>query len=183
MCHAATTSRVGGERSWSSAAVSLSMTSIGPPHFGQSQASLALREDLPPTQASFQRLDLDRLVKEWDEIVAGVSFALNFLDEEKIFDSERLPTIGVLYTLAAVQDCVPRVLDASGNAKALLRKYLWRAFATNRYENNAAARSLQDARGYGRAFMASLSSTGITPTDHVAGTLNAIVFVFLRVRR
>jgi hypothetical protein len=43
-------------------------------------------------------------------------------------------------------DCVPRVLDAAGNAKIVLRKYLWRAFATNRYENNAAARSLQDAR-------------------------------------
>jgi hypothetical protein len=81
----------------------------------------ALREDLPPTQASFQRLDLDRLVKEWDEIVGGVGFALNFLDEEKIFDSERLPTVGVLYTLAAVQDCVPRVLDASGNAKTQTR--------------------------------------------------------------
>jgi hypothetical protein len=113
----------------------------------------ALREDLPPTQASFQRLDLDRLVKEWDEIIGGIAFALNFLDEEKIFDSERLPTIGVVYTLAAVHDCVPKVLDASGNAKTLLRKYLWRAFATSRYENNAAARSLQDARGL-RAMLA-----------------------------
>jgi len=103
----------------------------------------ALREDLPPTQASFQRLNLDRLVKEWDEIAAGVGFALKFLDEEKIFDSERLPTIGVLYTLAAVHDCVPQILDASGNAKTLLRKYLWRAFATGRYENNAATRRRQ----------------------------------------
>jgi hypothetical protein len=43
--HAATASLVGGERSWSSAAVSLSMTSIGPPHLGQSQASLELAVD------------------------------------------------------------------------------------------------------------------------------------------
>ena len=40
--HAATASRVGGERSWSSAAVNLSMTSIGAPHLGQSQSSLEL---------------------------------------------------------------------------------------------------------------------------------------------
>ncbi len=112
----------------------------------------ALREDLPPTQASFQKLDLNRLVRQWDEIVGGIDFALNFLDEERIFDSERLPTIGVLYTLAAVHDCVPKVLDASENAKALLRKYLWRAFATSRYENNAATRSLQDARGLRAVF-------------------------------
>jgi hypothetical protein len=74
------------------------MTSIGPPHFGQSQASLTLREDLPPTQASFQRLDLDRLVKEWDEIVAGVSFALNFLDEKRFLTPSGCP-LSVSYTL------------------------------------------------------------------------------------
>ena len=37
--HAASV-RAGGERSWISAAVSLSMTLIGPPHFGHSQESL-----------------------------------------------------------------------------------------------------------------------------------------------
>ena len=38
--HAASVTRAGGERSWISAAVSLSMTIIGPPHFGHSQESL-----------------------------------------------------------------------------------------------------------------------------------------------
>ena len=38
--HAATVTRAGGERSWISAAESLSMTFIGPPHFGQRQRSL-----------------------------------------------------------------------------------------------------------------------------------------------
>jgi|SRR5580700_5500348 hypothetical protein len=36
--HAAAVTVKGGERSWISAAVSLSMTSIGPPHLGQSQS-------------------------------------------------------------------------------------------------------------------------------------------------
>jgi len=36
--HAAALIMKGGERSWISAAVSLSMTSIGPPHLGQSQS-------------------------------------------------------------------------------------------------------------------------------------------------
>src|SRR5258705_5021374 len=38
--HAAAVTRVGGERSWISEAVSLSMTIIGPPHLGQDQRSL-----------------------------------------------------------------------------------------------------------------------------------------------
>src|SRR6266852_8631661 len=40
LLHAAAVTRAGGERSWMSTAVSLSMTCIGPPHFGQSQRSL-----------------------------------------------------------------------------------------------------------------------------------------------
>ena len=34
----------------------------------------ALRENLPPTQASYQKLDLDRLVKEWEQIIGGADF-------------------------------------------------------------------------------------------------------------
>src|ERR1700676_1541493 len=37
--HAASVTRAGGERSWISAAVNLSMTFIGPPHLGQRQRS------------------------------------------------------------------------------------------------------------------------------------------------
>ena len=39
LSHAAAGTRSGGERSWISAAVSLSMTLIGPPHWGQSRRS------------------------------------------------------------------------------------------------------------------------------------------------
>ena len=39
--HAATGTKAGGERSWIWAAVSLSMTIIGPPHWGQSRRSCA----------------------------------------------------------------------------------------------------------------------------------------------
>lgn len=41
--HAATPAREGGERSWIWAAVSLSMTTMRPPHLGQSQSGLGSR--------------------------------------------------------------------------------------------------------------------------------------------
>jgi len=110
-------------------------------------AVAALREDLPPTQASFQQLNISKLVAEWDKIVAGLAFAIEFLEEEKIFDAARLPTIQVVYALAALSEYLPPALDSRGNAKTLLRKYLWRAFCTRRYENSAASRTHQDVRG------------------------------------
>ena len=59
--HGAAPMRKGGERSWSWAAVSLSMTTMGPPHWGQSQsgfdclASAAVGLDCDGCSASSSR--------------------------------------------------------------------------------------------------------------------------------
>jgi hypothetical protein len=105
----------------------------------------ALRADRSPTQASYLALDLSRLAEDWEEIVAGAAFAVQFLEDERIFDRERLPTIAVVRILAALHEHVGP-LDDLGNARRLLRKFLWRAFFTARYEAAAATASLQDFR-------------------------------------
>lgn len=110
-------------------------------------AVAAMREGRSPTQATFLSLDLNKLSADWEQIVKGIGFAIEFLGEEKIFDSERLPTSAVIPVLAVAHDLVPGALDARGNAKSILRKYLWRAFLTGRYEGAAATRSLADLRG------------------------------------
>jgi hypothetical protein len=107
----------------------------------------ALMEDRSPTQTSFMRLDLQNLVKVWDEIAAGIAFVAQFLEGERVYDSGRLPTNAVLPIVAAVHSFVPKALDARGNALTLLRKYVWRSFLTRRYESQAATRQLQDFRG------------------------------------
>jgi hypothetical protein len=107
----------------------------------------ALREDRPPSRASYFKLDLVNMVSDWQRLVEGIDAATAFLEEEKIFDAERLPTFVVIPVLAALHQFVPRTLDQAGNAKTLMRKYLWRSFLTRRYDNSAATRSLQDFRG------------------------------------
>ncbi len=105
----------------------------------------ALREDRAPTQASYLRLDLERLLSDWDHITAGIAFAIEFLEEEHIFDGDRLPNVAVLRILAALHEHLPQ-LDELGNVRHLLRKSVWRAFFTNRYEAAAATASFQDFR-------------------------------------
>jgi len=107
----------------------------------------ALREDRPPTQKSFQLLDHQRLVDEWETLIEGAKFLVNSLEAEKIFDGQRLPTVAVLPVVGALWETVPGSPDARGNARALIRKYLWRSFLTDRYERAAATRALQDLRG------------------------------------
>ena len=107
----------------------------------------ALRQDRPPTEASFKRLDLQRLLGEWGAIEEGVAGAIGFLAGERVFDRDRLPTVAVVPVLAAIWSQMPQVLDAHGEARSLLRQYLWRSFFTERYDRAAATAALQDYRG------------------------------------
>lgn len=107
----------------------------------------ALREYRSPSQASYFKLDLDRVAEEWQEIIDGLAFVVELLEEEKVFDAERLPTVAVLPVVAAIHSRLPTALDEHGNARALLKRYLWRSFLTPRYESSAGSRALQDLRG------------------------------------
>jgi hypothetical protein len=109
-----------------------------------------MREDYAPTQANYQRLDLKRLSRQWPDLIAGVNWTLKLLEDEGIFDAARLPTIAVMPVLAALYAEVPAPLKPDSEGRELVRKYLWRAFLTRRYENSVASRSLQDLRGLRR---------------------------------
>ena len=107
----------------------------------------ALREGWSPTTASFRRLDVRRLSDEWEAIERGIDGATRFLSEERIFDRHRLPTVAVLPVLASIWSQMPQELDAHGQARTILRQYLWRSFFTSRYERAAGTAALQDHRG------------------------------------
>lgn len=106
----------------------------------------ALRADRTPAQASFFQLDLSDVDTAWDEIFDGVTWAVQVLEEECIFDDQRLPTVTVMPVLAALHKYLPKKLDEHGNARATIRSYVWRSSITARYENASSTRSLQDYR-------------------------------------
>ena len=107
----------------------------------------ALREDRPPTESSFMQLDLQRLSDEWEAIEQGIDGAVGFLEDERIFDRDRLPTVAVVPVLAAIWSQMPQSLDAHGEGRTVLRQYLWRSFFTDRYDRAAGTAALQDYRG------------------------------------
>ena len=84
------------------------------------------------------------LIKNWDAIKLGIRRATEFLREQNIYDNQRLATDVVLYPLAALWSKVSDGGDAEGEARCILKKYVWRAFFTERYEKTSATRSLVD---------------------------------------
>ncbi len=84
------------------------------------------------------------LLENWKCLLEGVKRASAFLEEEKIFDAKRLPTDVVVPVLTALWAHSPKGLDGEGYARAVMRKYTWRAFFTQRCERTTNQRALSD---------------------------------------
>lgn len=107
----------------------------------------ALLQDRAPTNGSYRSKDFGpQMLANWDKVVRGVSRAVTFLEEERIFDAKRLPTDVVIPMLAALWAVAPVALDGEGRARTMLRKVLWRSFFSNRYEKATSSRTLADFR-------------------------------------
>lgn len=108
---------------------------------------VALRQDRIPSQAGFRGIDYTRMLNEWDTVIKGIKGMVSFLEEESIFDAQRLPSYTAIPIIAALWEHLPLQPDKLGNARHLLRKFLWRAFLTSRYEQSSTSNALQDYRG------------------------------------
>lgn len=107
------------------------------------QAS-ALMQGKAPTQQQLVFLDFERMVDEWPKLVLGAEKLVEFLHGESVIDRDRLPSEVVLAPLAVLWANAPETADQLGSVRTLLRKYMWRAFVTERYESAAAGNSFQD---------------------------------------
>ncbi len=108
---------------------------------------VALHQDRIPSQAGYRGIDYTRMLNEWDMIVKGIKGMVSFLEDESVFDAQRLPSYTAIPIIAALWENLPTQPDKLGNARLLLRRYLWRAFLTSRYEQSSTSNALQDYRG------------------------------------
>ena len=122
---------------------------------------VALRQDRPPSQAGYQGIDFAKMINDWQTIVNGIQNMVKFLEEECIFDEPRLPSYIPLPILAAIWEHLPTQPDQKGNARLILRKFLWRAFLTDRYDHSSTTHALQDYRGLRKILCENASETTV----------------------
>ncbi|MFB3880975.1 MAG: DUF262 domain-containing protein [Armatimonadota bacterium] len=126
---------------------------------------VALRQNHPPSQAGYRAIDYGQMLQEWDRVVAGVRWAVEFLEDESVFDAQRLPSYSAVPVVAALVDHLPTHPDQLGNARHLLRKYLWRSFLSARYEQSSTTHALQDFRGLKAVLIGKGSEAGVPIMD------------------
>lgn len=104
----------------------------------------ALLQGNLPNQRGAWDMDKARMVKQWDKLERGLHRMALFLHSEGIYGDQRLPTNAVLAVIAALYADIPNSGDKLGQDELLLKKYLWHAFFSDRYENSAATHAFAD---------------------------------------
>lgn len=89
----------------------------------------------------------EEFVSVWKRLKHGFKHGLAFLRSEAIFNEQCLPSEVVVYLTCALWADVPEhSFDDGGNARAMIRKALWRGCFTNRYGKTSATRAYADYR-------------------------------------
>lgn len=122
--------------------------------------SALLQEKLPNTRGMIE-MDKKQLLANWPKLERGLERMASFLESQRVFDEARLPTNAVLAVIAAAYELIPDNGDFLAKAEKLLRRYLWSAFFTDRYENTAASRAYADFK----AIKALLKKPGFTEDE------------------
>lgn len=105
----------------------------------------ALLQGNPPSQRGAWDMDKRMMVEHWQTMERGLKRMADFMRAEGIFDERRLPTNAVLAPIAALYATdIPESGDKRGQDELLLKKYLWFAFFTDRYENAASSHAFSD---------------------------------------
>lgn len=122
--------------------------------------SALLQEKLPNTRGMIE-MDKKQLLENWPKLERGLERMAAFLEGQRVFDETRLPTNAVLAVIAAAYELIPDHGDYLAKAEKLLRRYLWSAFFTDRYENTAASRAFADFK----AIKSLLKNPGFTDDE------------------
>jgi len=125
----------------------------------------ALLQEKLPNQKGLWDMDKSVMVDQWEIMEKGLNDMAIFLRNEGIIDHDRLPTNAVLAVIAALYPFIPDKGDKRGLYEVLLKKYLWSAFFTDRYENSAATHAYYDYIALKRVITEVKKESGLAYTD------------------
>ena len=110
-------------------------------------ATSALLQDKLPNERGMIDMCKTKMVENWDIMAKCLGSMSDFLENQGLYDRQRLPSNAVLAVIAACYSLIPETGDFRGKAEKLLQSYLWSSFFSDRYENSAASRAHNDFRG------------------------------------
>lgn len=109
-------------------------------------------QGMDPVGGNYQSLDFKRVCKDENIIFDGVEWTVEKLKELQIWQGKQLPSVVPLRVLPALHQNVPKSGQPKANANRIIKKYLWHAFLTDRYETHASSRLREDYKDLKKYF-------------------------------
>lgn len=97
-----------------------------------------------PTYGQYKDLNFTNLSRQWTKIVKGINWTVECLEELRISTGKRLPTTVPLRVLPALYQHIPKRGQKHARALRIVKKYLWWAFLSDRYQKQANHRLKED---------------------------------------
>ena len=104
----------------------------------------ALLQGRSPTNKEILKLDGQSVKRAWDRLTEGARRAFQFLQDERIYTGDLLPSELVVPVLIALWAEAPEGGLDEGNTRSLLRSYVWHAFLSDRYDAATGGRTFED---------------------------------------
>ena len=97
-----------------------------------------------PSGGNCKNLNFDKVLKNESTIFDGVEWAVKKLNELQIWHRNQLPSVVPLRVLPAIHQHVLKSKLQRADINEIITKYLWHAFLTDRYGNQANSRLKED---------------------------------------
>lgn len=100
-----------------------------------------------PSGGNCKNLNFNKVLKNESKIFNGVEWAIEKLNDLKIWDGSQLPSVVPLRVLPALHQHIPESELQKADINEIITKYLWHAFLTDRYSKQANSRLKEDYDG------------------------------------
>jgi hypothetical protein len=107
-------------------------------------ATSALLQGKTPSERGMIEMDKVIMLDNWNLMSNGLTSLVDLLVLENIIDDQRLPTVAIIPVCAAVYAKYNPKGDLGGYVNALLKRYIWLAFFTDRYESSVNTNTYYD---------------------------------------
>ena len=105
-----------------------------------------------PVGGNYKYLDFKKVCKDERVIFDGIEWTVEKLNELQIWQGVQLPSVVPLRVLPALHQHVPKSGQPRADANRIIKKYLWHAFLTDRYEAHVSSRLREDYKDLKKYF-------------------------------
>ena len=118
-------------------------------------------QGIDPVGGNYKSLDFKRVCRDETKIFDGIEWAVEKLKELQIWQGKQLPSVVPLRVLPALHQHVPKSGQSKANANRIIKKYLWHAFLTDRYEMHVSGRLREDYKDLKKYFESKITENEI----------------------